>query len=145
MNALYLSRSTVCSARSELVPFCISGRSCNKPFCICDLLQINMQTINPERIFTTLLICDECYHQLYDDYKIFESKVKALRSNFFESYVAVKTSAMQNKIKNNNNIDGYACGRTDCNYHEFTLEQRDQIYQKFKTMYEAFACINLRM
>ena len=103
-----------------------------------------MQTINPERIFTTLIICDECYHQLYEDYKVFESKVKVLRSNFFESYIAVKTGAMLNKIKNNN-IDGCECGRTDCNYHELSSEQRDQIHQKFKMIYEAFACINLRM
>ena len=77
-------------ARFNLVPFCITGKACNKSFCMCDLLDIDLRKVNPGRTLTTLIICTECLPLIYQDYKVISKQIETMgvRHRFFESYLA---------------------------------------------------------
>jgi hypothetical protein len=120
------------SPRASLVPFCIFGTRCAEKFCVGKLLNLDMTSINPGKIFTTLIICDKCYKDLYTEYKVFEGKVKALRSDFFEAYVAVKTCVKLNSIRETITKLSCSCDRSNCKVKFCGPKERDLIYRKFK-------------
>jgi hypothetical protein len=142
INSLTNPRSDRLLTRENFVPFCISRRDCKKKFCMCDLLDIDLQKIAP-RHYTTLLICGKCYSELYDEYKIFENKVKDmdLRDDFMDSFVAVKILLMLNKIKKEFENNKCKCGN-DCRSDDVTKEERKVIQEKFNLMYQVFGMSN---
>lgn len=139
MSSLINSQGTgLYPPRDASVPFCITRKVCKKNFCICNLLDLDLRAVNPRRVFTTLIICDNCYRELYNEYKIFAAKVKNLRYDFMDSYIAVKIYLMLNKIKREIVNNSCECRRTDCNCKNLSMEERNVIKEKFDLMHNVF-------
>lgn len=125
-------------SRDDLVPFCIARRDCQKRFCMCDLLDMDLRRINPKMYLTTLMICGKCYKEIHKEYVIFSGKVKELRYHFMDDYIAVKIYLMLNKLRSEFKDNECECGRKDCNLHNLTKEERKIIKEKFDLMYQVF-------
>lgn len=134
-----LNNSVKLRSVDEITPFCITRRDCQKSFCACDLLDIDLRILNPRSCYTTLMICNKCYREkIIREYDIFESKIKGLREDFLDYYVAVKIYIMLNKIKEEIESKHCNCGKKECNFDNLTEEERRIINKKFRLMYDVF-------
>lgn len=125
----------------EITPFCISRRDCQKSFCACDLLDLDLRKLNPKGCYTTLMVCDECYRkQIIKGYDAFKEKIKGrgLREDFFDLYVAVKVYIMLNKLKEEIEQNRCNCGKKDCNFAKLNKEEKSIIVEKFNLMYQVY-------
>ena len=119
--------------------FCIFGKMCHNRFCMTDILKINLRKCMKTNLSAELILCNACYQQLCRQYEIFASRVKGLRSEFFEQWLAVKIAAVLNNMKTEIDNDGCKCGRTDCNIENLSVVERAEIDRQFIGLMAAFA------
>lgn len=122
------------SHQTTLPNICVSGLKCNQDFCICDLINIKIKNDD-----YSLILCDECFKDLKARYKLFASRIRSLKQDFFKEYIAVKVSAELHTLRSIIDITGCGCGRKDCRLKDLTASERDYINAKFNTLYAVFS------
>lgn len=136
-NTISTNPQIIPQRQTQVTQICISGKECGRQFCICDLA--NIRTRGQNYIDVSQIICKDCFNGLEASYEHFARRIRSLRSDFFQEYLAVKVASLLQNIRSNLDSSGCECARDDCNITKLTAYQRDDLNNKFNAIYAAFS------